>query len=94
MSPLFHTAALHSYVPAMNEAGERGCGRRARPLFASLLSTSSHPRTLPCALHAAGRLLEHLDSTAGDELDVHALLGRMTLEVIGTTTFGCEAACP
>ncbi|EFN55959.1 hypothetical protein CHLNCDRAFT_57715 [Chlorella variabilis] len=61
MNPLFHTTALHSYSPIMNDS--------------------------------VGRLLERLEGAAGSgtvPLDIHMLLGRTTLEVIGRTAFGVE----
>ncbi|PSC70657.1 cytochrome p450 [Micractinium conductrix] len=61
MNPLFHTAALASYVPTFNES--------------------------------ASRLVERVEEAGkgGEQpFDVHALLGRMTMEVIGRTAFGVD----
>lgn len=58
LNPLFHTSALHSYSPIINDS--------------------------------ATHLLERLDGVEEGPLDIHALLGRMTMQVIGRTAFGVE----
>lgn len=93
MNPLFHTTALHSYSPIMNDSGRQSgrawwFGWQGRLPWRKVLTGS---RLIP----AVGRLLERLEGAAGSgtvPLDIHMLLGRTTLEVIGRTAFGCEGS--
>lgn len=58
MQPLFHTSALHSYGPIMDQAADKLAGR----------------------LRVAGE--------GGEGVEVHSLLGGMTMSVIGQSAFG------
>ncbi len=58
MQPLFHTAALHSYTPIMNNSAEQ-------------LADNLGPA-----------------SKSGEPVELHGLLGRLTMDVIGQAAFG------
>jgi hypothetical protein len=61
-----------------------------------LLRRHTLTRAMPLhsCLLAAGRLLQRINAAAGGDaattINIHALLGRMTMEVIGQTAFGSE----
>lgn len=77
--------------------GPRTLGRAdgSVPGYLTTCSFPSHPRLVPSSLlpppPAVSRFLKRLEASSeggAAPLDVHELLGRMTLEVIGRSAFG------